>query len=204
MYSETYLRIRFNTEEFYLLLSMEVIIMLKHTGLFFGLLLVIVLAGCQQAAPLPASVQATATPVTPTPDISSPLIGTYTTTITGQDIVDHPELDTGDQKGNAGGMALRGIWTLIYRSDGIWIAQDNNEYGRQYIGTGHFSVSDHQVMLLTDSKCLEYYVPYYGVGAQFATYTWQLNGTTLTLRTASDLCTPRHIVLASHPWNRVR
>lgn len=92
---------------------------------------------------------------------------------------------------------------LTYRSDGIWIAQDNNEYGRQYIGTGHFNISDHQVTLLTDSKCLEYYVPYYGTGAQSATYAWQLSGTTLTLRTASDLCTPRHIVLASHPWTRV-
>lgn len=94
------------------------------------------------------------------------------------------------------------MWSLTYRSDGIWIAQDNNEYGRQYIGTGVFKIAGNQVTLLTDSKCLEYYVPYFGSEAQFATYTWQLHGNTLVLQTARDLCLPRHIVLASHTWMR--
>lgn len=177
--------------------------MLKNSRIFVVLLMTIILIGCQQANPFPGSVQATVTPVTPTPDISSPLLGTYTTAIIGQDIAGYPELDTGNMKENAGGMALRGQWVLDYRSDGIWLAQDNAEWGRQYIGTGHYSITDHQVTLLTDSKCLEYYVPYYGAAAQSATYSWQLSGTTLTLHTASDLCIPRRIVLESHSWTRI-
>lgn len=81
----------------------------KNTRHFFVLLLAVILAGCQQANSFPASVQATVTRPTPTPDLSSPLIGTYMTTITAQDIAGHPELDTGYQKENAGGMAIRGI-----------------------------------------------------------------------------------------------
>ncbi len=175
----------------------------KSLRIFFLVLLVVVLAACTQAAPSGGPVRSTLAPATPTPHISSPLIGTYTTTITSRDVAGHPELDTGFMKENAGGMALRGTWILIYRSDGIWIAQDSAEWGRQYIGTGVYSISGNQVTLLTDSKCLEYYVPLYGTDAQSATYTWQLSGKTLVLRTARDLCLPREIVLASHPWTRL-
>jgi hypothetical protein len=166
------------------------------------ILLTVVLVACQQVIPTNRSVPVTAVPTSPAQNISSPLIGTYTTTITSRDVTGHPELDTGSQKGNAGGMALPGTWTLTYRSDSIWIAQADAEWGRQYIGTGHYSITRNQVTFLTDSKCLEYYVPYYGPGAQSAIYSWQLRGETLVLQTANDLCLPRKIVLASHPWTR--
>jgi hypothetical protein len=148
-------------------------------------LLPVVLVACQQVAPAASSVPATVVPTlpTPTPNISSPLIGTYITTITSHDVAGHPELDTGSQKENAGGMSLPGMWYLTYRSDGIWIAQGSAEWGRQYIGTGVYKITQNQVTLLTDSKCLEYYVPYFGPGAQSATYSWQLSGKTLLLQT---------------------
>ncbi|HLH60892.1 MAG TPA: hypothetical protein VKV20_04345 [Ktedonobacteraceae bacterium] len=179
--------------------------MKKIPRIFLPILLAVMLAGCFQSGPSSGPKRNTAllpTP-TPTPNISSPLIGTYTTTVTSKDVAGHPELNTGYMQGNAGGMAIPGMWYLTFRSDGIWIAQDNNEYGRQYIGTGMFKIDGNRVMLLTDSKCLEYYVPLYGSNAQFATYTWQLQGNTLLLQTTGDLCLPRHIVLASHTWMRV-
>ena len=178
--------------------------MLKSPRVFPLILLMVILAACQQAVPSTTTVQITATPTTPTPDISSPLIGTYTTIITSRDVAGHPELNTGPQGQNAGGMALPGTWILTYRSDGIWLAQTNFELGRQYIGTGKYSITQNQITLLTDSRCLEYYVPYYGPGAQSATYTWQLSGKTLVLQTASDLCLPRKIIMTSHPWMRLK
>lgn len=99
-------------------------------------------------------------------------------------------------------MALPGTWILTFRSDGVWIAEDSVGYGRQYIGTEVYTVVQNQVTLKTDSKCLEYYVPYYGPEAQSATYIWRLSGQKLILQTARDLCAPRKIVLASHPWTR--
>ena len=189
-------------EKNYNFLVQEVIVMLKSSRIFSLILLVVVLGACQQAAPPTAPVQVTVVPTPPTSAISSPLIGTYTTVITSQDVAGHPELDTGAQKENAGGMALPGTWVLTYRSDGIWLAQDNQEWGRQYIGTGVYSITHNQVTLLTDSKCLEYYVPYYGPEAQSATYSWQLHGKVLVLQTGKDLCLPRKIVLSSHPWTR--
>lgn len=99
-------------------------------------------------------------------------------------------------------MALPGTWTSTFRSDGIWVAQDDNEYGRQYIGTGMYTVPPNEVTLVTDSKCLGYYVPYYGSQAQSATYTWRLSGSKLILQTTQDFCVPRKIVLSSHPLTR--
>ena len=166
-------------------------------------LLVLIPAACAQTTPSVSPVHKTNAPqVTPTPHIVSPLLGAYTTTVTHQDVVGHPELDTGWQKGNAGGMALPGTWTLTFRSDGIWVAQDDNEYGRQYIGTGMYIVTPNKVTLVTDSKCLEYYVPFYGPQAQSATYIWRLSGSKLVLQTTQDSCVPRKIVLSSHPWTR--
>jgi hypothetical protein len=181
----------------------EVIMMLKSAHVFSLVLLLFVLEACQQAAPSVGSVQATVVLTTPPPAISSPLIGTYTTIITSQDLAGHPELDTSDMRENAGGMDLPGTWTLTYRSDAVWLAQDNRGWGRQYIGTGFYRITQNQVTLLTDSKCLEYYVPYYGPEAQSATYRWQLSGTTLVLQTANDFCLPRKIVLTSHHWTRL-
>ncbi len=181
----------------------EVISMLKSARVFSLVLLMFVLIACQQATPSVGSVQATVVPTTPPPAISSPLIGTYTTIITSQDVAGHPELDTSDMRENAGGMDLPGTWALTYRSDAVWLAQDNHGWGRQYIGTGFYRITQNQVTLLTDSKCLEYYVPLYGPEAQSATYSWQLSGTTLVLQTANDFCLPRKIVLTSHHWTRL-
>ncbi len=175
--------------------------MSKSFRVFWLAPLLMILAACQQAGPSTAPIRSTAVPHTPTaiPAISSQLIGLYTTTITSRDVAGHPELDTAGMKENAGGMALPGTWTLSYRSDGIWLAQDSIEWGRQYIGTGPFSVSKNQVTLVNDSKCLEYY----GLQAQSATYSWRLSGDKLVLQTASDFCLPRKIVLVSHPWTRL-
>jgi len=159
------------------------------------------LAACSNAAPsVQPRVSASPTPMPVA--ISSALLGTYTTTIVERDVASHPELDTAWQGTNAGGMALPGTWILTFRSDGVWIAEDSVGYGRQYIGTGIYTVTQNQVTLKTDSKCLEYYVPYYGPEAQSATYIWRLSGQKLILQTVRDLCTPRKIVLVSHPWTR--
>ncbi|HJT58842.1 MAG TPA: hypothetical protein VJ761_20195 [Ktedonobacteraceae bacterium] len=132
--------------------------------------------------------------------VNSPLVGTYTTTITAKDVAGHREFDNTSLPPSSTTMYLPGLWVLTFRNDGIWIAQGSTNLNNQYIGTGRYQVTASQVTLVTDSKCLEYYVPYYGASAQSATYTWSIHGGRLLLQTAQDLCAPRKIVLSSHPW----
>jgi hypothetical protein len=131
--------------------------------------------------------------------MNSPLIGTYVTTITRKDVAGHLEFYDPSSPSSTS-MYLPGLWVLTFRNDGIWIAQGSTDLNNQYIGTGHYQVTPSQVTLVTDARCLEYYVPYYGSQAQSATYTWRIRGKTLVLQTAQDLCAPRKIVLSSHPW----
>lgn len=173
---------------------------LSYALAFF--LLMSLLAGCSSATSAPASSGVITHPTaTPTSfGVNSPLVGTYTTTITPKDVVGHREFDNPSLPPSSTTVYLPGLWVLSFRNDGIWIAQGSTELNNQYIGTGRYQVTASQVTLVTDSKCLEYYVPYYGPGAQSATYTWTIHGKTLVLRTAQDLCAPRKIVLSSHPW----
>ena len=165
-------------------------------------LLTSLLAACSGATSVPASSHVNILPTaTPTSfGVNSPLVGTYTTTITPKDVAGHREFDNTSLPPSSTTMYLPGLWVLTFRNDSIWIAQGSTNLNNQYIGTGKYQVTPSQVTLVTDSKCLEYYVPYYGASAQSATYTWSIHGERLLLQTAQDLCAPRKIVLSSHPW----
>jgi hypothetical protein len=130
----------------------------------------------------------------------SPLAGTYTTTITRNDLASHPDLM--EQQG-PGGMDLLGTWVLKFNNNSNWTAL-NGDYisGRQYIGSGIFKVTSNQLTVVTDSKCLEFYGPLFGPDAQTSTYTWTISGQTLTLKTAQDLCAARKLIFTSHAWAR--
>jgi hypothetical protein len=162
------------------------------------------LGACGNDSPAaPARTVRTPTPVnilaaTPTV-VSSPLLGTYTTTIVMHDVASVPYFTTGNN-GNVGGMDLLGEWTLNFKSDGYFLAFNGLYYsGEQYIGTGTYAVTGNRLTFTKDAKCWEFY----GLDANQATYTWALRGnTTLTFHTASDLCAARLVVLTSHPWQR--
>jgi len=164
-------------------------------------LLMSLLGACRGATSSPASSGFSRHPTaTPTSFMmNSSLVGTYATTITRKDVVGHPEFYDPSFPSSTS-MYLPGLWVLTFRNDGIWIAQASTDINRQYIGTGRYQVTPSQVTVVTDSKCLEYYVPYYGPQAQSATYTWRIRGKMLVLQTAQDLCAPRKIVLSSHSW----
>jgi len=156
------------------------------------------LAACSGAtSPSGLRIHPTATPTSVM--IHSPLVGTYVTTITPKDVAGHLEFYNPSSPSSTP-INLPGLWVLTFRNDGIWIAQGSTELNNQYIGTGHYRVTPSQVTLVTDARCLEYYVPYDGPQAQSATYTWRIRGKTLVLQTAQDFCAPRKIVLSSHPW----
>ena len=163
-------------------------------------LLMSLLAACSGATSSPASGVRIHPTATPTSDmIHSPLVGIYVTTITPKDVAGHLEFYDPAAPSSTS-MYLPGLWVLTFRTDGIWIAQGSTDLNNQYIGTGHYQVTPSQVTFVTDARCLEYYVPYYGSQAQSATYTWRIRGKTLVLQAAQDPCAPRKIVLSSHPW----
>src|SRR6266571_3021653 len=151
----------------------------------------------------PAASSATPAPSLSTPTsqpISSPLAGTYTTTITSNDLASHPDLM---QQQGPDGMDLLGTWILKFKGNSNWTAL-NGDYisGRQYIGSGLYKVTSTQLIVVTDSKCLEFYGSLFGPDAQTSTYQWTIEGQTFTLKTEQDLCAARKLIFTSHPWQR--
>lgn len=171
------------------------------------LLCLIVLVNLLQACgntTLPAARTAIPAPSLRTPTsqpISSPLTGTYITTITNKDLASHPDLM---QQQGPGGMDFLGTWTLRLNRNGNWTAL-NGDYisGRQYIGSGLYRATSTQLIVLTDSKCLEFYGLIFSPDAQTSTYKWTIAGQTLTLKTEEDQCAARKLIFTSHTWQRV-
>jgi len=154
---------------------------------FVGLLILIpfVLVGCggnqTTSSPTPT---ATPTP-TPTPTsvvITSPIVGTYTVTITQQDVASMPDL-----------AVAVGHWTLTLRNDGVHVFS-NADDGDLVHGT--YQVSPGQVSFTDLMVCAESY----GSDAATGTYSWTLQGKTLILRAKVDSCPNRKLVLTTHPW----
>ncbi len=165
------------------------------------MLLMSTLAACgtettAQAVPHPTPTRAPT--ATPTP-IISPLLGTFTTTLTKQDLAGHPEYM--NTQGVA--MDLLGTWQLQFESNGYFVAINGLYYaGTQYVGTGRYTVTQNQLTITKDPKCYEFYGYQYGEQAEVDTYTWTLQGDTLTLKTAQDFCAARFKVFTTHPWHR--
>ena len=106
---------------------------------------------------------------------SQPPPGTYTTTITGQDLPDHPE--------------LQGNWEITFTSDSFTAALNG-----QVQVAGRIAVKQDQVTL-TDVS---------GPGAAtdsdaVGTYKWSFDGKVLTLTKVQDPNPNRTAVLTSHP-----
>lgn len=161
------------------------------------------LGACGDTAPRHSSPMTQAVYVhTPPPHTDSPIVGIYTTTITSQDLVSYPELRTQSKIG--GGTDIVGSWILTFESDGSYTAL-NGDYrsGEQYIGAGFFSVTHNHLTILSDSKCLEFYVPLHGLEAEIGMFTWSLNGKKLELQAIQDLCTVRNVLFTTHPWIKV-
>ena len=132
---------------------------------------------------------------TPPAHVTSPLVGTYTTTITEQDgifMVIAPAMTT---KGNEGTVAL-GTWLIEFDSDGYYTALGNNSStSEQYVGLGQYTVTANQLMV-SDAKCWEFNGP----KARTAMYSWTLEGRMLKLKVVGgDLCPAGKLLFTSHP-----
>jgi hypothetical protein len=140
-------------------------------GLLMFISLVLVACGGSQTTSSPTP---TATPP-PTPasvEITSPIVGTYTVTIT---------------QAEAGTIASPGNWTLTFMRDGTYAVLLEGAPDAE----GSYSVKQNQLTLMKDVNC-----SYAGTG----TYTWALQGNKLTLKAAVDTCSPRKLVFTIHPW----
>jgi len=65
-----------------------------------------------------------------------------------------------------------------------------------------YKVKQNQVTIINDATCIDFGqsegTP--GISTGTGTYTWTLNGKILTLKAVYDPCSPRELVLSTHPW----
>lgn len=155
-------------------------------GLLMLLSLVLVACGGSQTTSSPTPTATPTSTPTPTPTsvvITSPIIGTYTVTITQADI---PQ----------GSLALPGHWTITFMSDGTYAVLLEGAPHSE----GSYSVKQNQFTLIKDVRCTEFGqsegIPDAGTG----TYIWALQGNKLTLKAVVDTCSPRKLVFTTHPW----
>jgi hypothetical protein len=164
----------------------------------FGLILASVACSGNTAAP--ASRATPHVPFVHTPPVhpNSPLVGTYTTTITKRDgifLVDFPAVSV---QGDMGSLPI-GNWMVEFRSDGYYTALGENSYSpAQYAGLGQYTVSGNH-LTVSDVKCEEFD----GHEGATATYAWELRGQVLTLKVVgADLCPTRELLFTSHPLHK--
>lgn len=163
---------------------------MKRPPLLLGvLLLVSLLAACgSSAASTPASSPTKTVPVsTPTPTrevITSPIVGTYSTTITKQDIASMP-----DRRFDIGPYT--------------WSFNDNGTYSWAQFGpnggspeTGPYQVLQGTLSIMGSSYCASEF------NAPGGTYSWVLKGNMLILQAKDDGCWDRKISLTAHPLLR--
>ena len=131
-------------------------------GLLMFISLVLVACGGSQATSSPTATAA----------ITSPIVGTYSVTIT---------------QAEAGTIASPGSFTLKFMRDGTYAVLLEGAPDAE----GSYSVKQNQLTLMNDVHCT-----YAGTG----TYTWALQGNMLTLKAAVDTCSPRKLVFTTHPW----
>ena len=163
--------------------------MKRRTLLLGVLLLVSLLAACGSgAASTPASSPTKTAPVsTPTPTrevITSPIVGTYGTTITKQDIASMP-----------GRSFDIGPYTWSFNDNGTtrWAQFGPNGGGPE---TAQYQVSQGTLTLRDSTYCATQF------NAPGATYSWVLKGNMLILQAKDDGCWDRKITLTAHPLLR--
>lgn len=153
-------------------------------GLLMLISLVLVACGGNQTT---SSSTPTATPTpTPTPTsvaIASPLVGSYATTITQGDI---PQ----------GSLAEPGHWMITFADDGRYVVL--LESAPHSVGT--YQVKQNQLTIMNDARCVAFGQDQGIPDADTGTYTWMLKGKMLTLKAVADTCSPRKLVLSTHPW----
>lgn len=117
------------------------------------------------------------------------MLGTYTTTISNQDVVD-------------GGFNfwqdLAGDWVIDFNADGS-VDLHYKFHEREYTVTGSFVVADDTITFGEESgeyACNELY------DIDDVTYRWQIVDDTLIFETSDDPCHERRIVFTAHPLRR--
>ena len=167
--------------------------------IFSAILFLMLLVGCGNGTP---SQNKTATvPLgvwTPPSHVESPLVGSYTTTITKKDGTFMGISPAVIVPNSVGSVAL-GEWVIEFRNDGYFTAQGpNSNSSAQYAGLGqYFVIGD--LLTISDSKCWEFN----GTQARTATYQWTLTGEQLLLKDVrTDLCSARKLLFTSHSFRK--
>jgi hypothetical protein len=162
---------------------------MKRQPLLLGvLLLVSLLAACGGGtASTPASSPTKTVPVsTPTPTrvvITSPIVGTYSTTITNQDVASM----------HASSLDI-GLHTWSFNDDGTYSWRESGPNGGT--NTGRYQVSQGALSITDSAYCADQF------NAPTGTYNWVLKGNMLILQSKDDACLDRKIVLMAHPLLR--
>ncbi len=157
-------------------------------GLLMLMTLVLVACGGNQKTSSPTTATPTVPARTPTPTatsvvITSPIVGTYAVTITQADIPNDS-------------LAVPGHWMITFTNDGRYTVI--LEGAPHSVGT--YQVKNQQLTIINDSRCIEFGQSEGISDAGTGTYTWMLNGKMLTLKAVTDTCSPRKLVLSTHPW----
>lgn len=165
---------------------------LKSYSFFLAfLLLMSLLAACgngsatAQPVSSPTKTVSVSTPLPTKEVITSPIVGTYTITITQKDVAANPDLASD-----------LGTHTWVLKDDGTYFwklhTPANSNLGSFNID-GTYQIAQDEVSM-KDALCANYLnAP--GAG----TYTWQRKGNTLILQVKSDDCVDRKLVLTMHP-----
>jgi hypothetical protein len=169
--------------------------MSQKKSIIFGILFLVILVGCDNGTTSPNNTATIPHGVwTPPARVDSPLVGSYTTTITKQDGTFMGDAPAVIIPSSVGSVAL-GDWVIEFRNDGYFTAQGpNSNSSAQYAGMGQYKVTDN-LLTISDSKCWEFN----GIQARTATYKWILYGQQLLLKEAEpDLCGARKLLFTSH------
>jgi hypothetical protein len=176
--------------------------MRKHLLLgLWSISLIGLLAACNGQGFSASSQPATPVALTRTPQRQPllPLIGTYTTTLTPDDVAAFTSgaSFTLTTKGYKVALAAS-MWVLRFSTDGSLTAL-SGQYApaATYVILGQYTVIQQRLKVTLDAKCSEFYGP----DATIALYTWHLQGQRITFTLAGqDRCPARELLLTRHPW----
>ncbi len=161
-----------------------------------GIILLVILAACSGGTTLTPHTSTTLPGMVQTPPVhvKSPLVGSYTTTITKKDGTFMGISPAVIIPSDVGSVAL-GDWLIEFNSDGYYTAQGpNSNASAQYAGLGQYAVAA-DLLTISDAKCWEFNGPQ----ARTATYRWTLQRQLLLLKVVGvDLCSARKLLLTSH------
>lgn len=116
------------------------------------------------------------------------LAGTYTTTITSEDVANFSISKDPAMANN------QGDWQFILTNDGKFTA----EMGGKFMAEGNYTVKNNRIEVYIQSACEDC-----GCEAGIGRYIWALNSDSLSFSKTAGSCYGMDLVLTSHSLNRI-